>query len=437
MSRRTLHATAIVGALGVLLLASEAGAAPVFLLDKNETTIFDVIPAWTQASACDCCVCWETALGTIFSYWDDVYYPSVGPWESLMPFGNSTSAPAFKAATGALWQLSGLGCDEGATTIPFWSYEARDTAAEYTESFGYAFDYDVDEIVWFGTDVADEIDADRPVYYSYQPEGDSAHAVTLVGYDAEPAEEILYLYKNWDPVLTLKGFDEATDHRTINITPGGEPTVPTDWICSDAAYEALDGCDCQCGTYDTDCDNELVANGCEEGQSCSPDGECVGCDDECDPPAGDRCNADGEVVACADSDADGCLELGAPDPCDSGSVCQDGNCIACTCEAPDERECTDGTHYRVCTAVAANCARWSLGVACPEGGTCDAGSCLSGAGGGGGASVGGGAPEGGAAGAPLVPTAKVDRTAGRGLLALAAACAALWRRRKPAGGARR
>jgi hypothetical protein len=365
-----------------------------------------------------------------------------------LPFGNRTSAPAFKAATGALWELSGLECDQGASSIPFWSYEARDTAEAYTQSFGYSFVYDVDEWVWFGEDIADEIDADHPVYYAYEPEGNSAHAVTLVGYDA--TDETLYLYKNWDPVLTLKGFDEATNHRTINITPGGEPTVPAEWICSDAAYEALDGCDCQCGAYDTDCDNELVAIGCEEGQSCSADGVCVGCDDECAPPAGDRCDGNGAVVSCSDTDADGCLELGAPAECDAGSVCQDGDCIECTCDEPDARECTDDSHYRICTELMPGCSRWSLGISCPEDGTCDAGNCQSGAGGSAGGSAGGGgggiAPDGGSGGMVLPPTTKrdppeesgcctvapgrSDRSPGRSLIALAAVVAALSRRRR-------
>lgn len=454
MSRLTLRAPGCAAALAALLATSELRADPVFLLDASATTIFDVVPAWTQASACDCCVCWETALGTIFSYWDDVYYPSSGPWESLLLYGNRTTAAAFKAATQRIWELSGLDCNEGASSVPFWSSQALDAADAYTDGYlGYSFSYDFDDWVWWQQDITDEIDADRPVYYAYEPEGTGAHAVTIVGYDDDG--QILQLYKNWDPVLTLKGFDEATDHRAINIVPGGDATVPGDWTCAASYHESFDGCDCNCGSYDPDCDNDPVALGCEADQSCNADGICVGCDDECDQPAGPRCTTQGEVVSCSDTDADGCLELGTPSECDAGSVCQDGNCIECTCTEPGARECVNDNHYRLCSELVTDCSRWGTSTPCPDGQLCVAGQCEGGAGGSGTGAGGTGAggtgtgATGATAGAPNPPDddepsedsgccaiapGRAGGASGRALLALALGAVALWSRRRTSRG---
>jgi len=35
---------------------------------------------------------------------------------------------------------------------------------------------------------------------------------------------------------------------------GAEAGVPADWTCSESYYNALDGCDCNCGAWDPDCD---------------------------------------------------------------------------------------------------------------------------------------------------------------------------------------
>ena len=57
----------------------------------------------------------------------------------------------------------------------------------------------------------------------------------------------------------------------------GDPMeAPEGWLCKVDWYGAGDGCDCDCGIYDPDCDdltNDVY--GCNEGQICGTSGQCV------------------------------------------------------------------------------------------------------------------------------------------------------------------
>jgi V8-like Glu-specific endopeptidase len=56
----------------------------------------------------------------------------------------------------------------------------------------------------------------------------------------------------------------------------GGIAVPSEWDCNLAYYAAGDDCDCECGTYDPDCDDpgaEVLS--CEAGETCSEIGQCV------------------------------------------------------------------------------------------------------------------------------------------------------------------
>jgi V8-like Glu-specific endopeptidase len=68
--------------------------------------------------------------------------------------------------------------------------------------------------------------------------------------------------------------------------------VPEAWTCSQSKYDALDGCDCNCGAIDPDCSepNQPVL-GCSSGSVCSPHGTCpvesapqTACSGICDNP---------------------------------------------------------------------------------------------------------------------------------------------------------
>lgn len=62
--------------------------------------------------------------------------------------------------------------------------------------------------------------------------------------------------------------------------PGGpqpEPgdSIPADWLCDDEIYANDDGCDCDCGAYDPDCDDpEQDLFNCPPGAWCNGDGVC-------------------------------------------------------------------------------------------------------------------------------------------------------------------
>jgi hypothetical protein len=99
----------------------------------------------------------------------------------------------------------------------------------------------------------------------------------------------------------------ATDNTQCD---GGTSTAPAEWTCTPSYYDNADGCDCDCGAYDPDCD-DATANvyGCGTGQTCSAAGLCEGGTPPVDPPAEWTC------AASYYSAADGCdCNCGAFDP---------------------------------------------------------------------------------------------------------------------------
>lgn len=53
-----------------------------------------------------------------------------------------------------------------------------------------------------------------------------------------------------------------------------EVAVPGSWTCDPAYYGTLDGCDCECGAYDPDCDLGQQVLNCSWGEACGVDGTC-------------------------------------------------------------------------------------------------------------------------------------------------------------------
>ena len=67
------------------------------------------------------------------------------------------------------------------------------------------------------------------------------------------------------PSETLCGSDSCTE----------PPCPPVEWFCNTAWFAAGDSCDCNCGAYDPDCDDPLLAvGGCSDGVACDLDGKC-------------------------------------------------------------------------------------------------------------------------------------------------------------------
>jgi uncharacterized protein (TIGR03382 family) len=179
----------------------------------------------------------------------------------------------------------------------------------------------------------------------------------------------------------------CTQGETRVSCPGdcqGLFAVPEAWSCNPGFYGQGDGCDCDCGARDPDCDaaNQEVYN-CAPGSACERDGSCA-----VPIPAGWACDpsrfGDGQRCDCA---------CGAPDPdcsnprnqtsgCAPGGACQaDGTCTIpipegwscrrryygsgdgcdCNCGAPDP-DCANPAQ------VVSGCAP---GSACLADGTCE------------------------------------------------------------------
>jgi hypothetical protein len=363
----------------VLGLARPAPAAPVFIKNATASTVTQVLRPWTQTQACSCCVCWETAMSTVLSFWDSQTYASAGPWKLLLPGGDGFDAAAFKKTSEAIYGLSGVACRDGINMGMILLNECgpeADVAKKYVnDQLGYSFAFDEDSWVWWGNDIQSPINAGRPIYYAYYPETTSAHAVTIVGYD--DSDQSVFIYKTWQPVVTQKGFDEPLNQCTVDITPGGSAPAPAGWSCAASKYASNDGCDCACGAPDPDCeDPAAVVKGCGSGQSCSPQGTCVtGCTDECAAGA-KECASDSQIRTCGQFDSDSCREWGAGQTCAAGTICKDGACEACPdgCTLGTSR-CQGTSQMQLCTKTGTGCTTWTAPVACPSGTQCSGTAC--------------------------------------------------------------
>ncbi len=157
-----------------------------------------------------------------------------------------------------------------------------------------------------------------------------------------------------------------------------EPAGPASdhWVCDLLYFSSLDGCDCQCGLWDPDCDQPGQAvHGCEQDERCIRPGTCI-CDPRCD---GRECGPDGCGSVCG--------------WCDAGATCDDGACVCtpdCTgrqcgsdgcggsCgSCPDGSECRDGTCACIPDCAGKACGPDGCGGTC---GDCEPGlGCVDGA----------------------------------------------------------
>merc|ERR1719461_424263 len=65
----------------------------------------------------------------------------------------------------------------------------------------------------------------------------------------------------WDPDCDVDGqylygcpSQDYTCQYNWSSPPSCREPVPADWTCPEGYYNALDGCDCECGVWDPDCD---------------------------------------------------------------------------------------------------------------------------------------------------------------------------------------
>jgi hypothetical protein len=97
--------------------------------------------------------------------------------------------------------------------------------------------------------------------------------------DVAPGEYVLELSINPEHVIEEATFDNNILHIDVTVTeddtsPGGG-SVPAEWTCNPAYYDADDGCDCGCAVVDPDCagntadDCEFCLEGSCSGESCA------------------------------------------------------------------------------------------------------------------------------------------------------------------------
>jgi hypothetical protein len=126
---------------------------------------------------------------------------------------------------------------------------------------------------------------------------------------------------------------------TVSSGQGGEGGggVPASWFCLDTWFDATDGCDCECGAYDPDCDDDEQrifrcgpTHDVGEGRACLPTGICELPEEwSCD----DAAYADGATCDCACGGLD--YDCRIPEP-----LLPVENCVGDqSCD--DQGECSD------------------------------------------------------------------------------------------------
>ena len=110
------------------------------------------------------------------------------------------------------------------------------------------------------------------------------------------------------------------DNVCLNETEIAERVIPPEWTCSPNFYDANDGCDCECGAPDPDCDKEN-----QELFGCSAENVCVlgECVEQCLP---ENFNVlDGCHCGCGQVDPDCKTQLVVN--CPTNTVCVKDECV--------------------------------------------------------------------------------------------------------------
>jgi hypothetical protein len=130
-----------------------------------------------------------------------------------------------------------------------------------------------------------------------------------------------------DAMQTIYGCQEGQTCDTTTATCAG---LPTGWTCGDAEFNkgAGNGCDCNCGAHDPDCDlmPAETVQGCQAGDTCTPAGACLPAAWACNPAFfGDGADCD---CGCGALDPD-CTDAtkASCDYCDDTGSC---DTVACT-----------------------------------------------------------------------------------------------------------
>jgi hypothetical protein len=112
------------------------------------------------------------------------------------------------------------------------------------------------------------------------------------------------------------------------------PDVPSTWTCNEDLYSDGQGCDCECGVRDPDCDDPTQdVYPCGDGETCNWNGECEGGGGVGNAPAGWTCNeswyGDGQGCDCECGVRDPDCDDPTQDvyPCGDDQTCWDSECV--------------------------------------------------------------------------------------------------------------
>ena len=170
------------------------------------------------------------------------------------------------------------------------------------------------------------------------------------------------------------------------VDTGSDGGIPSSWACNSSYYDANDGCDCGCGAIDPDCSlSGQTLYGCEEGQVCGATGVCEAPATE-EPSQGDGWTCNPSYY----NANDGCdCDCGIPDPdcersnqrlynCEAGETCNDaGQCEATwQCnpayyDANDGCDCGCGIPDPDCDKPRQRLYGCSRGQSCNDAGVCE------------------------------------------------------------------
>ncbi len=188
-----------------------------------------------------------------------------------------------------------------------------------------------------------------------------------------------------DPDGVINQSNGPTSGEVVAFS-GFAALVPAGWTCIPSDYNALDGCDCACGTPDPDCTpTSVVARGCGDANSCTDDrcsgsalcvyaANTISCEDGLFCTVNDRCAAG----TCATSVARDCSP--APNACNDAYCNEAQRACAktpknegggCVCASGKSRDCTaqdDSCSVGVCDAQSGKCGQVPKpnGIACND-----------------------------------------------------------------------
>jgi len=125
---------------------------------------------------------------------------------------------------------------------------------------------------------------------------------------------------------------------TCEADCAGNGQAPSGWTCNPDWYAAGDDCDCGCGVVDPDCQNpNLGVYGCQDGQTCSDDGVCIGAGQQPNPEPNEPDPSPSVSTGVPDDWTcnPGWYGVGDDCDCDCGAVdpdCQDTSLDVYNCE---------------------------------------------------------------------------------------------------------